>query len=90
MIYIQTDASINPSNSGGPFVDTQGRVVGINTLILSQSGGSEGLGFAVLSNIVRNIFRKIRAIGRVRLDFIGVRAQTVTLTLAASLGLAQD
>ena len=56
MIYIQTDATINPGNSGGALVDTEGRLVGINTLIYSQSGGSEGIGFAAPSNIVRNVF----------------------------------
>ena len=56
MIYVQTDAPINPGNSGGPLVDVRGLLVGINTLILSQSGGSEGLGFAAPSNIVRNVF----------------------------------
>jgi serine protease Do len=55
MLYIQTDAPINPGNSGGPFVDAGGRVMGINTFILSQSGGSEGLGFAIPSNIIRNV-----------------------------------
>ena len=55
MIYIQTDAPINPGNSGGALVDTDGRLVGINTLMLSQSGGSEGIGFAAPSNIVRNV-----------------------------------
>src|SRR5207237_6226511 len=52
MIYIQTDAPINPGNSGGPLVDSEGQLVGINTFILSQSGGSEGIGFAIPSNIV--------------------------------------
>ena len=85
MIYIQTDASINPGNSGGPLVDIDGRVVGINTLILSQSGGNEGLGFAAPSNIVRNIFEQIRKFGRVRRGQIGVRAQTITASLAAGL-----
>ncbi|MDP6041912.1 MAG: trypsin-like peptidase domain-containing protein, partial [Candidatus Latescibacteria bacterium] len=60
MIYIQTDAPINPGNSGGPLIDAQGRVVGINTLIFSQSGGNEGIGFAAPSNIVRNVFNQIR------------------------------
>ena len=60
MIYIQTDATINPGNSGGALVDIDGRLVGINTLILSQSGGSEGIGFAAPSNIVRNVFTQIR------------------------------
>ena len=90
MIYIQTDASINPGNSGGPLVDTDGRVVGINTLILSQSGGNEGLGFAAPSNIVRNVFEQVRAHGRVRRGEIGVRAQTITPTLAEGLGLPRD
>lgn len=90
MIYIQTDASINPGNSGGPLVDTNGRVVGINTFILTQSGGSEGIGFAAPSNIVGNVFRQIRATGRVRRGSIGVQAQTVTAALAAGLRLAQD
>jgi serine protease Do len=87
MIYIQTDASINPGNSGGPLVDTDGRVVGINTLILSQSGGNEGLGFAAPSNIVRNIFDQVRKFGRVRRGEIGVRAQTITTSLAEGLKL---
>jgi serine protease Do len=90
MIYIQTDASINPGNSGGPLVDVHGRVVGINTFILSQSGGSEGVGFAAPSNIVRNVYEQIRATGRVRRGEIGVRTQTLTPLLAAGLGLARN
>ncbi|MFQ5864481.1 MAG: trypsin-like peptidase domain-containing protein [bacterium] len=90
MIYIQTDAPINPGNSGGPLVDTNGRVVGINTLIFTQSGGSEGIGFAAPSNIVRNVFEQIRNTGRVRRGVIGAHAQTITPTLAAGLGLPQN
>ena len=90
MIYVQTDASINPGNSGGPLVDGQGRVVGINTFIYSQSGGSEGIGFAAPSNIVRNVFDQIRRTGRVHRGEIGVRVQTVTPALAIGLGLHQD
>src|SRR5437867_2002721 len=90
MIYVQTDASINPGNSGGPLVDGQGRVVGINTFILSQSGGSEGIGFAAPSNIVRYVYEQIRTRGRVHRGEIGVRVQTVTPGLAAGLGLRQD
>ena len=90
MIYIQTDASINPGNSGGPLVDADGRVVGINTFILSQSGGSEGIGFAAPSNIVDTIVDQILQYGRVRRGEIGVSAQTITVELADGLMLAQD
>jgi serine protease Do len=87
MVYIQTDAHINPGNSGGPLVDANGALVGINTFILSQSGGSEGVGFAVPSNIVKNVFTQIRGSGRVSRGEIGVSAQTISPTLAAGLGL---
>jgi len=87
MIYIQTDATINPGNSGGALVDTDGRLVGINTLIISQSGGSEGIGFAAPSNIVRNVFAQIRKSGRVRRGEIGVNAQTITPLMSEALGL---
>ena len=90
MIYIQTDAPINPGNSGGALVDTDGRLVGINTLIYSQSGGSEGIGFAAPSNIVRNVFEQIRKTGRVRRGESGVSTQTVTATLAEALQLTAD
>ena len=90
MMYIQTDAPINPGNSGGPLVDAGGRVVGINTFILSQSGGSEGLGFAIPSNIIHNVYDQIRKEGHVHRSEIGVAAQTVTPELAAGLKLPQD
>ncbi len=90
MIYIQTDATINPGNSGGALVDTSGRLVGINTLIYSQSGGSEGIGFAAPSNIVRNVFAQIRKHGRVRRGEIGVNPQTITPLMAEALGLGLD
>jgi serine protease Do len=90
MIYIQTDATINPGNSGGALVDIDGRLVGINTLILSQSGGSEGIGFAAPSNIVRNVFLQIRKTGRVRRGEIGVNTQTITPLMAEALGLTAD
>ncbi len=89
MIYLQTDAPINPGSSGGPLVNVEGEIVGINTLILSQSGGSEGLGFAAPSNIVRRVFEQIRAYGRVRRGAIGIRAQTITPLLAGGLGLSR-
>ena len=90
MIYIQTDASINPGNSGGPLVDAVGNVVGINTLIFSQSGGSEGLSFAAPSNIVRTVFEQIRKTGRVHRGEIGVTAQTISPLMARGLDLPQD
>jgi len=90
MVYIQTDASINPGNSGGPLVDADGRLVGINTFILSQSGGNEGVGFAAPSNIVRAVYEQIREFGRARRGQIGVVAQTITPPLAEALKLSRD
>ena len=90
MVYIQTDASINLGNSGGPLVDARGRLVGVNTLILSGAPSTAGPGFAAPSNIVRAVFDQIKRTGRVRRGEIGVRAQTVTPTLAAGLGLKRD
>ena len=90
MVYVQTDASINPGSSGGPIVDLRGRIIGINTLILSQAGGFEGLGFSAPSNIVRTVYEQIRQFGRVRRGDIGVRAQTVTPILARGLALPRD
>ena len=90
MIYIQTDAPINPGNSGGPLVDDQGRVIGINSMILSQSGGSEGLGFAVPSSVARNIYDQVRRDGHVHRGQIGVRTQTITPVIAKGLHLAQN
>lgn len=90
MIYIQTDAPINPGSSGGPLVDPDGRIMGINTFILSASGGSEGLGFAVPSNIVKNVVWQIRRNGFVLRGVIGVHAQTITPAMAEGLGLSRD
>lgn len=90
MVYIQTDAPVNPGNSGGPLINTKGQVVGINTLILSQSGGSEGLGFAAPSNIVRYVSDEIRDHGRVHRGQIGVFAQTITPDIAEGLRLVNE
>ena len=90
LIYIQTDAAINPGNSGGPLVNVKGEVVGVNTFILSQSGGNEGLGFAVPCATARTVFRQIRKYGQLRKQEIGIGMQTITPTLAASLGLPRD
>ena len=90
MIYIQTDAPINPGNSGGPLVDVDGEVVGINTFIYSQSGGSEGLGFAIPANIVRNVYEQLRTDGHVHRGQIGVYAKTITPALAAGLHIPRE
>jgi serine protease Do len=90
VVYVQTDAPINPGNSGGPLVDAEGRVIGINTSLLTQSGGSDGLGFAVPSNIVRSVTDQLKQHGVVVRGDIGVDAQTITPSLAAALGLARD
>jgi serine protease Do len=90
MIYIQTDAPINPGNSGGPLLNPEGEIVGINTFILSQSGGSEGIGFAIPSNIVKSVYEQIKKDGHVHRGEIGVSAQSITPELAAGLGLKQD
>jgi len=90
MIYVQTDASINPGNSGGPLVDTAGQIVGLNTAIFSQSGGSEGLGFAAPSHIVRTVYEQLRAHGRVRRGTIGIHGQTISQLMAAGLGLPRE
>src|ERR1700688_139493 len=89
-IYVQTDAAINPGNSGGPLVDTSGRVVGINTLILSQSGGNEGIGLAIPSNVVRSVFNQVRNDGHVHHHQIGVSARNITPALASGLGLDRE
>src|SRR5258706_298365 len=89
MVYIQTDAPLNPGNSGGPLVDIDGNVVGINTLILSKGGGSEGLGFAIPAAIVNFDYQNLRKSGRVQRVSFGGKAQNITPTLAAGLGLAR-
>jgi serine protease Do len=80
--FIQTDAAINPGNSGGALVDIDGRLIGINTAILSRSGGSQGVGFAVPSDTARNVMQSLVAYGHVTRGFMGVRIQEVTPALA--------
>lgn len=87
--YIQTDAPINPGNSGGPLVDMNGSVVGINTFILSQGGGSEGLGFAIPARVVEFVYQSLRKHGHVHRVEIGATAQDITPTLAEGLHLQQ-
>jgi serine protease Do len=90
MIYLQTDAPINPGNSGGPLVNTRGQVVGINTMIFSQSGGNECIGFAAPSNIVRFVYEQIRENRHVQRGILGVNAQTISPLMAKALNLPRD
>lgn len=90
MIYLQTDAAINPGNSGGPLVDPEGKLVGINTFILTSSGTNSGVGFAVPSNIAESVYRQIREHGYVKRGQIGVIAQTITPDLARALNLPRE
>src|SRR5271169_4866215 len=89
LTYLQTDAPINPGNSGGPLVDMNGTVLGINTFILSQGGGSEGLGFAIPARVVDFVYHSLRKYGHVHHVEIGAGAQEITPTLAEGLHLAQ-
>src|SRR5262249_24463212 len=90
LIYIQTDAPINPGNSGGPLVNVRGEVVGVNTFILSQSGGNEGLGFAIPSATARTVFHQFKQYGQLRRQEVGMSLRTITPPMAAALGLARD
>ena len=85
--FIQTDASINRGNSGGPLFNMDGQVIGINTAIYSPSGGSVGIGFAASANLVRPVLDELRKYGRTRRGYIGVQIQSVTEEIAQSLGL---
>ncbi|MEL6504660.1 MAG: DegQ family serine endoprotease [Pseudomonadota bacterium] len=86
--FIQTDASINPGNSGGALVDMDGRLIGINTAIYSRSGGSNGIGFAVPSNMVRVVMDSVRmGSSTVVRPWVGAQFQAVTADIASSLGL---
>ena len=85
--FIQTDASINPGNSGGPLIDLDGKVVGINTAILSRSGASAGIGFAIPANMARSIYLQLQSDGRVTRGFLGIVIQDVDEDLARSFAL---
>ncbi len=85
--FLQTDASINRGNSGGPMFNMDGEVIGINTAIFSPSGGSVGIGFAIPANLAKNLVDQLVEFGRTRRGWLGVRIQTVTEDLAESLGL---
>ena len=85
--YLQTDAAINKGNSGGPLFNMEGEVIGINTAILSPSGGSIGIGFAIPSSLAQPIVEQLLAFGETRRGWLGVRIQSVDDTIAESLGL---
>ena len=86
--YIQTDAAINPGNSGGALINRRGELVGINTWIYSQSGGDQGIGFAIPSNIARRVAEEIIRTGEVKRGTIGeIQLASVTPALARDLGL---
>jgi serine protease Do len=87
--FIQTDAAINPGNSGGALVDSQGRLIGVNTAIVSRGGGNNGVGFAVPVNLARSVMESLVEHGRVIRGFLGVNIQDVTPGLATEFGLKE-
>jgi serine protease Do len=87
--FIQTDASINKGNSGGPLFNMAGEVIGVNTAIYSPTGGSIGIGFSVPSNLARPVVEQLREFGRTRRGWLGVKIQGVTEEIAESLGLGK-
>lgn len=87
--FIQTDASINRGNSGGPLFNMDGNVVGINTAIISPSGGSIGIGFAIPAKTATRVIAQLREFGETRRGWLGVRIQEVTDEIAESLGMAE-
>lgn len=84
--YIQTDAAVNPGNSGGPLLNAEGEVIGINTAILSTSGGSNGIGFALPANVAKAMVRELIETGRVDRGYLGIAVQPMTADLAEALG----
>ena len=90
ILYIQTDASINPGNSGGALVDARGLLIGLNTFIVSQSGGNEGIGFAIPSNVVRNVYEQLRRKGKVSRGSVGLFVQNISPLIAKGLTLALE
>jgi serine protease Do len=87
--FLQTDAAINPGNSGGPLVNLQGEVVGINTMIASESGGFQGVGFAIPASMGGSIYRQLVAAGRVTRGWLGVGLGEITPEAARKLGVAE-
>jgi serine protease Do len=88
--FIQTDAAINPGNSGGALVDVEGRLVGINTAIISRSGGNQGIGFAVPINMARNVLERLVSGGKISRGYLGILPQDIDADLARQFGLADQ
>ena len=88
--FIQTDAAINPGNSGGALVDTEGRLIGINTAILSRSGGNQGIGFAIPANLARDAMQGLIKDGHVTRGYLGVMIQDLTPALAKEFNLKES
>jgi serine protease Do len=87
--FLQTDAAINPGNSGGPLVNMAGEVIGINSAILSRSGGNVGIGFAIPANMAKRIFTELVAKGKITRGWLGVSIQPLTPDLAKGFGLKE-
>jgi serine protease Do len=87
--FLQTDAAINPGNSGGPLLNLDGEVIGVNSVIVSESGGFEGIGFAIPSNMALHVAKALMEHGKVERGWLGVSAQDVTGELAQSFGLKE-
>jgi serine protease Do len=90
LVYVQTDTPINPGNSGGPLVNADGELVGINTFILSSSGGNQGLGFAIPAGVVAFAYPQLLKYGHIHRPEMGMIAQTITPEMAAGLRLQRD
>jgi serine protease Do len=88
-LYIQTDAAINPGSSGGALVNIHGQLIGMTSFILTEGGGSEGLGFALPSNLLYLIYKELRSKGHIEVGDVGLKVQAITSTMAAGLGLSQ-
>jgi serine protease Do len=89
-VFVQTDAPVNPGNSGGPLINVDGEVVGINTYILTESGGNEGVGFAIPSAVVALVWPQLKKYGHVHRGETGIAIQAITPSLAAGLNLSTD
>jgi serine protease Do len=86
--FLQTDAAINPGNSGGPLVNLAGEVIGINSAIKSETGGFQGIGLAISSNLVKSVMAQLRKDGAVHRGYLGIQAGPLEADVAAHLGVA--